>query len=355
MPENLTVKSKTVMIMMSAIPAVVLVSSIVFTWIYHDFIILRQVQAGKLAISKPLIDRLGSAAAKSFDPKEQYEVLDILLREKQYEKASVILGSMIADNSTETLNRQKLLLMLSRNSANAGWYEKASAQFERYLKENPENYGVRAELAGVLLKTGRKDTAIAQYQQLIKHAPENIKWYELLADAAGSEVMGNKAEDKYFYIAEQALENALELKQEREIYKKLAKVLSWQNKHQKALDMVRKCMPFDIGETKLCMVLALAVGNNAECERKDIELITAIAKQALAEDEDVELLISLARAMRKLEYNELAIGLFERFIKLKPNDQMVRYEMANFLHNIGRYRQAETYYTDLLEETANIK
>jgi len=76
-------------------------------YIYHDFIILRQAQAGKLAISKPLINRLSSAAAKSFDPKEQYEVLDILLREKQYEKADVILRSMITDNSTETLSRQK--------------------------------------------------------------------------------------------------------------------------------------------------------------------------------------------------------------------------------------------------------
>ncbi len=350
----MTIRSKMFAITILIVPIIAIVSNIIFSEIYEDYIILRNVQASRLEVTDPIVQKLEAATEGSFGSKEKYEVLNILMDNNKFTEVDGILNSLVSNEFSDHLESGQLLLMLCRNSFKAGWYDKSINYYRQYLEEYPEGHNIRNEFAGVLLESGQKDLSIAQYQKLIDLNPEYPEMYDLLADAASTEEETDKPQEYYFHIAEQAIKKSLELKPDREKWKKLVVLLSWQNKHQEVLDVITNCTPIEIREKDLCVSLALAVTEVSPLRQEETQLTFGIAQQALASDNiDTEILGPLARSARKLKYNELAKGLFEKLIKREPNNRALRYEVANFLHDIDMYQEAEYYYTELVKEKQN--
>lgn len=103
-------------------------------------------------------------------------------------------------------------------------------------------------------------------------------------------------------------------------------------------------------EPQFCRIFAEAVASGADCNDDQAKHIISLAKQGHATpDISAELLAVLARAMRQLQQEDLAIELFEKIVDRSPSDHMARYELANLFHNTGKYSQAEKHYEILLE------
>ncbi len=72
------------------------------------------------------------------------------------------------------LDESFILHMAARNATKAGIYKRAIERYRRLITKYPHILDARKELAWVLVKTGRLEEAMKEYQEVIKVKPNDV-------------------------------------------------------------------------------------------------------------------------------------------------------------------------------------
>lgn len=335
----------------AVLPLLALATLVVFSKINESMLLLRDVQAGEIVPDEDALDELASKAMESFDRREQYEVVEVLEAYDSFAQNDAVLTA-IHNSAADDVARDTIILRLARNAANAGWFDKSANRYREYLDIHPSHIIARAELAGLLLAARRRDESIDEYRALIERQPARSEWLLRLADAALAGVEAAHVPEPYYlqqaYIA---LQRAFELDDNCGTRRRLATVQSWVGADEHVLVTLRPCQPVELADTEVARAFAQAMARTSNRDPIDEQNITNLADAVIAAPPaDANLTAALARAMRESGHFDRSACLFEQAVELQPHDQAVRFELANLLHNIERFEQAEEHYTILLEQ-----
>ena len=126
-------------------------------------------------------------------------------------------------------------LGLARIAVQRGDYPEAVRRFSEYLKQHPQDNGVRRELAGVLVRTGDRQRAIEEYLRLLKEKPDDVPTILGLADVYVSVRDYRQAATVLAQASARALDN-------KELIVRLARVLTFAREYIQADQLLEKVL-----------------------------------------------------------------------------------------------------------------
>lgn len=357
---RLSIRGQIALNFAGVLPLLAFVTLVVFTKIHKTMLLLRDVQAGEIVPDEEALDALASAAMESFARREQYEVVEVLEDYDGFVQNDAVLTA-IHNSSADDVTRDTIILRMARNAANAGWFDKSADRYREYLDVHPSRVIARAELAGLLLTARRRDESIDEYQALIERQPARSEWLLRLADAAltGTRAAGSTGsagpehlpEPHYLQQAHAVLQQALELDDNCIIRRRLATVQSWVGADEQVLATLRPCHPVELADAEVARAFAQALARTSNRDPIDTQNIMNLADAVIAAPAaDANLTAALARALRELGRFDRSACLFEQAVELRPHNRAVRFELANLLHDIERFEQAEEHYVILLAQ-----
>jgi len=112
-------------------PLLILATWFAFSVFHDSLILLRKVQAGQQSPDQVVAEALTSAAIRSFQIKEQHEVLDILEGTKRYDMMVDVLQKMVVNHPDQL----RLRLQLADSLAAGNHYTAAHGHYEYLLKQ----------------------------------------------------------------------------------------------------------------------------------------------------------------------------------------------------------------------------
>lgn len=348
---RLTIRAQIALKFAGVLPVLALATLVVFTKIHKTMLLLRDVQAGEIVPDENALDELASAAMESFARREQYEVVEVLESNDGFVQNEAVLTA-IHNSSADDVARDTIILCLARNAANAGWFNKSADRYREYLDIHPSHITARAELAGLLLTARRRDESIDEYRALIERQPARSEWLLRLADAAlAGQRPEHVPEPHYLQQAHTVLQQALELDDNCIIWRRLATVQSWVGADEEVLVTLRPCHPVELADAEVARAFAQALARTSNRDPIDEQNIMNLADAVIAAPAaDANLTAALARALRELGRFDRSACLFEQAVQLRPHNRAARFELANLLHDIERFEQAEEHYVILLAQ-----
>ena len=127
------------------------------------------------------------------------------------------------------------MLGLARVAVQRSDYAEAVRRFTEYLKQNPQDNGVRRELAGVLVRSGDRQRAIEEYLRLLKDKPDDAPTILGLADVYVS------ARD-YRMAAGLLTQASARMPDNKELTVRLARVLTFARDYLQAAQLLEKVL-----------------------------------------------------------------------------------------------------------------
>ncbi len=349
MPVNKQIQNRITIVMLFAIPVIAWVSRVILVRYYSDYVLLHSLKAADY-ITEEQVNVIENAAVNKFNVRQKLNAVNILNNNGKYRNVDNILSSLLGSESELDMEeRRNVWLMFCRNAYSMQDVAQAVNRFTQYVEHYPDDKDAMIELAGLYLQISQKQKAVSLYLQLIEKYNTDISLYLALADIALSDPgNGEKQQDNYIF-ARQILEQAIAVEPSKELYKKLAFVLSAQGKHSEAVEMLQKCLPFGLDDPQLCIALAVAIQELHQVPGSLLDIFYDINDEVVVlEIVDEKLILPFARASLILGRNDKANLLYLKFLALHPDDLDVMFEYANFLHNDRQYGQAEIYYCHIL-------
>ena len=111
-----------------------------------------------------------------------YEILgECCLEAKRYEEAYSAY-QQLANIARSEYRRQNAETKMDQASKDGNLYEKWIPQRLKQVQENPDSLEARFDLAKAYEFSNKVDEAIAEYQKLSEHQPDNSQWHKKLGD-----------------------------------------------------------------------------------------------------------------------------------------------------------------------------
>jgi len=157
------------------------------------------------------------------------QLTDIYRFEKKWKEAAILYDKLIKLDPEEAENYFKLAAVYEADNKPTD----ALKVFDKIESNFGANEEVQLEKIRIFLETSKYDKAVAEINKLILAHPENMKYYQLLADAYIK--AGNEA--KAMEVYDQLLKNN---PNDGETQLAMAEFYNKKGEHEKALDMLKK-------------------------------------------------------------------------------------------------------------------
>jgi tetratricopeptide (TPR) repeat protein len=266
--------------------------------------------------------------------------------------------------------RWDVVLAAARNAANLGDLSTAISRYKLLGRYGMLTDEARLEYAGVLAKAGQTDEAarlleqgspttadlrflaeiytstsqfpkaVAVYRRLITHDSDDVWALEGIAD--------NLLWSRDFAHAATAYRALLQHRpNDRSIRKALAESLLYDHRYQKAANEFAELLKSDPSNSTLWDSFLMAAAGSPSLSPSELAILERIYRsRAQGAGDNFE--SDLANAVAKHGKPEHAVPLLEGLLKRAPDDARLRLRLADTLHNLGRYKEADVQFRWLL-------
>jgi len=295
----------------------------------------------------------------------------------QPQEADAIYDNLLAelDQFYDDRSRWDVVLSAARNAANPGDLPEAIRRYELL-----SNYGIltdaaRLEYAGVLSKAGKVaeaehlldrgsplpqdlrllatiytthkqfSKAVAVYRRLLKISPDDQQAERALADNLFWSHDFAQAAHAYGAILKRSGHDEAAQKQR-------AESLLYTKQYQAAVAEYATLLGRFPNRTDLWDGFLMAASGSPKLSAEEQEVLQRIYRQRgrMAND---GFLTNLANAVAKHGQAEQAVPLLQALLKQSPNNAALRLRLADALHNLGRYQEADVQFRWLLNNPSS--
>ena len=199
-----------------------------------------------------------------------YEILaECCLNTKQYEEAFNAY-QQLANIARYEYKRENAETKMHQAATSGNLYEKWIPQRLKNAQENSDNLDARLDLAEAYEFSDNVDEAIAEYQKLSEHQPDNLQWYKKLGD------LYQKQQETGLEQAAAAYQKAIQLEPTTyELYRLLAQTYRKGKQPLEAETVYRRALDASLtqSEHEAALQAILDLYTNKEQEAKYIPLL----------------------------------------------------------------------------------
>ncbi len=202
-------------------------------------------------------------------------------------------------------------------------------------------------LAGVYAMLKRFDEAVAIYREIVADTPDDPRARELLADAYSWNEDHTTAARLYRQLLERDTNN-------RGLQLKLARTLLYDRKFDESVERFTPLMDPESNDWTLWrdFVDAAAGAQSLRPATQRIVDDLAARREELLAAGQTRLVRRLADIYIEQAAPADAIAILQRILTADPEDRNARLRLADLLHNLGRFDQAEIHYKILIRDSA---
>ncbi len=274
------------------------------------------------------------------------------------------------DKLYDDRSRWDVVLAAARNASNLGDLADAAERYKQVSKYGMLTDAARLEYAGVLYRVGQPDEAT----RLLEQGSPSVQDLRLLASIYSSAKHFSKAISVYEQVLKILPDDALALRgladnlywshkfgQASKIYRellnrapnddelgqRLAETLLYDKQYQDAIGQYAKLLARDPERQDFRNGFLMAAAEIPSLGKADEETLERIYQQHGRQD-NVAYLTSLLNAVSKHGKPEQAVALLESLLDRVPDSAELRLRLADTLHNLGRFKEADAQYRWLL-------
>lgn len=280
------------------------------------------------------------------------------------------------DQYYDDRSRWNVILAAARNASNLGDLPVAIQRYKSLNKYGMLTDAARLEYAGVLSKAGDTDEAerlleqgapmsqdlrllasiyssnkkfskaIGVYHELLKLQPDDLPALRGVADNFFWEQDFAKAATTYREILNRTPESEA-------IRQLLAESLLYDKKYQDAVDEYATLLERFPARTDLWDGFLMAASGSPSLTEADRKILERIYHERGRHPSDEAFMADLANAIAKHGKPTEAVPLLQTLVARAPDDAALRLRLADTLHNLGRYKEADTQFRWLLDNPSS--
>ena len=278
-------------------------------------------------------------------------------------------------DNTSPARLRHALLSTARNLVALNRHQDALNYFDQLRELDPESFDLYEEYAGALLSASRPkealqwllqasplsldgeyllgaiysnlqayDRAVEVYKAIVKPHPEQLKAWRLLADNAS----WAKDYRTSIHIYKQLLLRAPE---DESLRIALADAWLWSEQHQLALDIYFDILQEAPDRYDLWARFVQATTGDVRINDAMQGMLQSIVATRQDWPDEFDFRLSMVDALLRLGDDTGAISLLQELRQRNPEDRRVRRRLADELHRVQRYQDAEHLYEGLLQQS----
>jgi cellulose synthase/poly-beta-1,6-N-acetylglucosamine synthase-like glycosyltransferase/tetratricopeptide (TPR) repeat protein len=275
------------------------------------------------------------------------------------------------DQLYDDRSRWDVVLAAARNASNLGDLSDAAQRYKELSKYGMLSDAARLEYAGVLYRVGRADEAAL----LLERGSPTVQDLRLLASIYSSRKDFSKAIAVYDHLLTIQPDNALALRgladnlywshefgkaskiyremlnrtpKDDELRERLAETLLFDKQYQEAVQGYAALLAHDPERQHLWNGFLMAAAGSPSLREADQATLEQIYRQRDRQN-NVAFLTSLLNAVAKHGKPEQAVTLLQTLLERTPGNADLRLRLADTLHNLGRFKEADVQYRWLLD------
>lgn len=323
------------------------------------------------------VQRIDEAIATSNPKGVEGKILKAasLQKLKREEEAESIYGALLAKVDDLDVDQRKweMILSAARNASHLGNFAEAAKRYALLEQYGPLTEEVRLEYAGVLLRIGRADEAeqllaqgtptfadlkfLAKIYASTGHFGKAVEVYnQMLAMQPGDpDALIGKADNlSWMHQHDQAAAIYRQLLKrdggKQDVQKRLAEALLYGKHYPEALRLYAGLLEGARQQQDLWNGFLMAAAGSPTLQKSEQALLDWLYQQR-DRNHSIDFLKSLASA--EAQHGKLAhsVELLEPLVEREPHDSDLRLQLADTLHKLKRYEEADAQYRRLLAET----
>ena len=218
------------------------------------------------------------------------------------------------------------LYNLATTYAGGEQYEKATGVFKKVIERNPEHLDARYNLGLSYMRMGKTDLAEDQFSEILRLDSTYVRSYEPFEMISFDKGNIARCIDLYRKARRLGVDTTPRLKE-------LASTSSYPVERERAKELLDKLTAIDPNDPVLYRILARLCVADGECEKALIYLDRGMR---LASDRsDILILNNIGTTYREREEHEKAARIFNRAIRLSPDDPDLRIKLARTYLELG--------------------
>ena len=301
---------------------------------------------------------------------------DVLHVAKEYEESQRQLDQLLEQlDNTSPARLRHALLSTARNLVALDRHQEALEYFDRLRELDPESFELHEEYAGALLSASRPEEAlewilqaptlsldgeyllgaiysnvnafsraVQVYKDIVQRHPKQLKAWRLLADNAS----WAKDYRTGIHIYKQLLLRAPE---DESLRVALADAWLWSEKHQLALDVYFDILQNTPDRYDLWARFVQAASGDVQITPAMQRVLRTIVDTRQDWPDEFPFRLSMVDALVRLGDERGTISLLRELLQQRPNDRGLRRRLADELHRLKRFEEAEDLYQSLLRDT----
>jgi len=260
----------------------------------------------------------------------------------QHETALQEIESLISEhpeNVDYIRERNQLLL-------NAGRHRDFLESTESWVARFPDELPLRLERIRVMTGLSRYSEAERECTAVLALAPDHFEAGLLKGEALLW--MGQHSE------AQEQLRKLEERYPYPKVRKRLAQSYLWGERPQNALPWFRMLNPARMEDLDVVQGYAEALTHQERISPDDLDAIVAIHSYLHQHADDVwppSMLVALSRVLTRADLPREALDLLRSAVVNRPDDKNLKLELADLLHSLGEFEEADKLYRDILPPT----
>lgn len=314
------------------------------------------------------------------DNAEELEVrlryADVLHQAKRYEASQEQLDRLLDQLDDQNPSRLgHALLSTARNLVALDRNKEALEYFEQLRELDPDSFDLYEEYAGALLSASRPQEALTWlnqapqlsldgeyllgaiysnleafaravkvYENIVNRYPKQLRAWRLLADNA----TWSKDYRTGIHVYKQLL---LRAPDDESLRIAFADACLWSGKHQIALDIYFDILSASPDRYDLWANFVRAATGDVRVTSGVQNLLQSIVLTRKDWPSDFNFRLSMVDALIRLGNDQSAISLLHELMQQHPKDRVLRRRLADELHRLKRFQDAEVIYDGLLKDS----
>lgn len=219
---------------------------------------------------------------------------------------------------------------------------------DRWAARFPEEFPLRLERVRVMIGLNRYEEAARECAAILALDPDQFEAALLEGEALLWMGQHVAAQEKFRRLEEQHPLPA--------VRKRLAQSYLWGQKPQQALPLFRKLDPASMYDPEIAQGYAEALALQEWVSSEDLNTVEAIHSRIRHQPDESwppAMLAALSRVFTRADHPVEAVELLRSAVEYRPEDLSLKMELADLLHALGRFEEADELYQIILSLTQN--